>query len=79
MLFCWGSSLCKDMPSFQFRFNQLAIVLVLWTGALPVEAADAAMALTLTSPAFKPGAPIPSLYTCEGKEVSPPLAWQSAP
>src|SRR5262249_9630577 len=67
------------MPSFQFRFNQLAIVLVLWTGALPVEAADAAMALTLTSPAFKPGAPIPSLYTCEGKEVSPPLAWQSAP
>jgi len=41
--------------------------------------ADAALALTLTSSAFKAGAPIPSLYTCEGKDISPPLAWEGAP
>lgn len=34
---------------------------------------------TLTSTGFGPGEPIPPLYTCEGKDVSPPLAWNGAP
>jgi Raf kinase inhibitor-like YbhB/YbcL family protein len=34
--------------------------------------------LTISSPAFADGAPIPSDYTCKGADVSPPLAW-SAP
>src|ERR1700733_9706729 len=34
--------------------------------------------LTISSPAFANGAPIPSDYTCKGADVSPPLAW-SAP
>jgi Raf kinase inhibitor-like YbhB/YbcL family protein len=33
------------------------------------------MALKITSPAFQPGGSIPSRYTCEGQDVSPPLAW----
>jgi phosphatidylethanolamine-binding protein (PEBP) family uncharacterized protein len=37
------------------------------------------MAMTLTSPAFKQGDPIPSRYTCEGDDVSPPLAWDGVP
>lgn len=37
------------------------------------------MALTLTSSAFKHGAPIPRLYTCEGRDISPPLSWSGAP
>jgi Raf kinase inhibitor-like YbhB/YbcL family protein len=37
------------------------------------------MALTLTSTAFALGGAIPTLYTCEGKDVSPPLAWSGAP
>jgi Raf kinase inhibitor-like YbhB/YbcL family protein len=37
------------------------------------------MALTITSIAFAPDRPIPSLYACEGKDVSPPLAWSDAP
>jgi Raf kinase inhibitor-like YbhB/YbcL family protein len=42
--------------------------------------ADAsAMALTLTSNAFKPGDKIPSKYTCEGDDVSPPLAFGDVP
>ena len=35
--------------------------------------------LTLTSSAFAPGAEIPSLYTCEDKDVAPPLAWTGLP
>src|SRR5262245_60852968 len=38
-----------------------------------------AMALTLTSSAFEPGGAIPSKYTCEGDNVSPPLAFADAP
>ncbi len=37
------------------------------------------MSLTLTSTAFAPGQPVPSVYTCEGKDVSPPLAWTEPP
>jgi Raf kinase inhibitor-like YbhB/YbcL family protein len=37
------------------------------------------MTLTLSSSAFSAGGSIPALYTCEGKDVSPPLAWGGAP
>ena len=37
------------------------------------------MSLTLSSAAFAAGGHIPALYTCEGKDASPPLAWGSAP
>ncbi|MBC7833158.1 MAG: YbhB/YbcL family Raf kinase inhibitor-like protein [Hyphomicrobium sp.] len=37
------------------------------------------MALQITSPAFADGGEIPSKYTCEGDDVSPPLAFAGAP
>jgi len=37
------------------------------------------MALELTSTAFDHGGEIPSKYTCEGRDISPPLAWHGAP
>jgi len=36
-------------------------------------------AFTLASPAFEPGTGIPSRFTCDGEDVSPPLAWSGAP
>ena len=51
-------------------------------GALLVatDAAGAsAGAMTLSSPAYLAGGPIPARYTCEGQGVSPPLAWSSPP
>ena len=38
-----------------------------------------AMAMTLTSPAFEQNGQIPSKYTCEGDDISPPLAWDGVP
>jgi Raf kinase inhibitor-like YbhB/YbcL family protein len=35
--------------------------------------------MKLTSTAFAPGGEIPARYTCEGQDVSPPLAWRGAP
>ncbi len=37
------------------------------------------MPLTLTSSAFADGGEMPKRYTCEGENVSPPLAWSGAP
>ncbi|MCC4117777.1 YbhB/YbcL family Raf kinase inhibitor-like protein [Aromatoleum toluclasticum] len=37
------------------------------------------MSLTLTSIVFEHGKAIPAAYTCEGRNVSPPLAWSGAP
>ena len=41
--------------------------------------AEDTMTLTLTSSAFNNGDEIPSKYTCEGKDVSPPLTWTGVP
>jgi len=38
-----------------------------------------AMAFELTSGAFSPGATIPAAHTCDGADLSPPLAWTSPP
>ena len=35
--------------------------------------------MALTSAAFEQGAGIPPVYTCEGDNSSPPLAWRGAP
>ncbi|MGH9739670.1 MAG: YbhB/YbcL family Raf kinase inhibitor-like protein [Candidatus Acidiferrales bacterium] len=37
------------------------------------------MALQLTSSAFQDGQPIPKKNTCDGRDVSPDLAWSGAP
>jgi len=34
---------------------------------------------TLKSDGFLEGAPIPSTYTCNGDDISPPIAWSGAP
>jgi Raf kinase inhibitor-like YbhB/YbcL family protein len=33
----------------------------------------------LSSPSFKNNDPIPTKYTCDGQDVSPPLSWDGAP
>jgi len=48
------------------------------TTATPQEG-EAKMALQVTSSAFSEGSPIPRQYTCDGEDLSPPLAWTGAP
>ena len=45
----------------------------------PNLAGNNAMAMNLMSPAFNDGGQIPSKYTCEGEEISPPLKWDGVP
>ena len=40
---------------------------------------DKKMAITITSSAFTDGGMIPRQYTCDGEDISPPLAWTGVP
>lgn len=37
------------------------------------------MAITFSSSAFGYGQPIPAVYTCKGRDISPPLEWSDLP
>ena len=37
------------------------------------------MEMNITSSAFAHNEPIPRLYTCQGRDLSPPLAWSGVP
>jgi len=73
------------MTRFHFRLSPLLAACML-VGAMQTGMAAAAdskgdmpMAMTLTSPAFAFGEPIPTRYTCEGNDISPALAWRGVP
>jgi Raf kinase inhibitor-like YbhB/YbcL family protein len=45
----------------------------------PLVPVETVMPFVLSSPAFAPGAAIPTEYTCDGTDLSPPLAWSGTP
>jgi Raf kinase inhibitor-like YbhB/YbcL family protein len=51
------------------------VVLLLVAG----EIGEAALTLSIKSPAFSHLGDIPKRFTCEGSDVSPPLAWSGVP
>ena len=55
----------------------VTLLTILPTGASAQGASS--VTLSLTSSAFAEGGEIPTRYTCEGEDVSPPLAWSQAP
>lgn len=55
----------------------LIIALALMPGMSAFAAERSTM--TVTSPAFAEGQPIPQQYTCEGDNISPALDWQNLP
>jgi len=52
-------------------------LLLFLTGFFSLEAN--AMRFVIQSPAFEEGGSIPSRYTCDGEDVSPPLVWSGIP
>ena len=55
-----------------------AVVLVQCSGSGSKEG-ESPMGLALTSPAFEDGGMIPSEFTCDGANASPPLEWSDVP
>jgi Raf kinase inhibitor-like YbhB/YbcL family protein len=48
-------------------------------GPGPAAATQGVTAMNLESPAFAPNGPIPPRHTCDGADLSPPLAWNDLP
>ena len=46
---------------------------------VPSDAMEPATPFELTSTAFAEGKPIPVRYSCDGEDISPPLAWSDPP
>lgn len=63
-LFLVGASGCQNSHSTQTEANSKGV---------------ASMDLIVTSSAFNEGETIPVEYTCNGKNISPPLAWSGIP
>jgi len=56
-------------------YSKLFILLTLIGGIVQMDAAI----LQIKSEAFKDSQPIPSKYTCDGENISPPLQWSGIP
>lgn len=63
------------------HWRRAASLLAALAAALAVssQAEEAIMKLNMTSTAFRDQGPIPRQYTCEGSDMSPPLAWSGVP
>ena len=57
----------------------LSIGLAACSTAGSQDASHVPDSMSLTSPAFADGAAIPAQYTCDGEDLSPPLAWTEVP
>jgi len=62
------------MQSMKGQGAAALLILIL----LPLEVRSVE-SFRLTSTAFSESTPIPQLYTCDGQDFSPPLAWTSPP
>ena len=59
------------------------LFLVLWGGpssfCSETRGGGQAMKIEVKSTAFQEGAMIPKPYTCDGKDISPPISWSGMP
>ncbi len=49
------------------------------TVTTPIRVGSAPVSITLSSPAFAAGGTLPSVYTCSGRGISPPVRWSGVP
>ncbi|MBS1119632.1 MAG: hypothetical protein H6Q90_1860 [Deltaproteobacteria bacterium] len=61
------------------RVSKLLLVAWLASPAAAEPPTCAVAKLTVRSPAFPAHGEIPSEYTCDGREISPPLVWSGVP
>ena len=73
---------CRHQTLSRYRILVLLIVLLGISGCQPgVEdpGDEATMSIHVTSTAFNEGENIPKEYSCDGENLSPPLAWSDVP
>jgi Raf kinase inhibitor-like YbhB/YbcL family protein len=72
---------CRRTAVFWRRSSHHSVVTVVLTVALAIGGAEAREEgkMRMTSTAFSHEGSIPTVYTCEGRDLSPPLTWSGLP
>jgi Raf kinase inhibitor-like YbhB/YbcL family protein len=79
MAFQWNQKVVrKQWFSFVVALGFVVASSLLAEGVI-MQPLDPGKQMQLTSSAFKNMQPIPRDYTCDGKNISPPLSWKGAP
>src|SRR5829696_8546529 len=80
-LFCYVSrqSCGKPSPTLGILTVGSGLLIVGMAAFRAGRTKEARMTLSLNSPAFAPNGDIPKEYTCDGKDLAPPLEWSEAP
>ncbi len=68
-------TILKSMKRLMF----LVLLLLTLIGRIWGQEEDNEMAFTLTSSAFAQGGTFARSYSCDGRDISPPLSWENAP
>jgi Raf kinase inhibitor-like protein, YbhB/YbcL family len=81
---CQGSTVPTNAPTFVSTVPAATTILVTATPApmestMPTTESTPAGPFALTSGAFAEDGSIPRMYTCDGQDTSPALAWTGAP
>jgi len=63
----------------QAHIMALTAVVLLSLSRISLSVAEEMDTMQITSPAFNHQGMIPAKYTCDGADISPPLAWQGIP
>jgi Raf kinase inhibitor-like YbhB/YbcL family protein len=73
---CGAGELAREASFARLR---LAYVFINLTRVAERPSAEDSMTLSITSDVFSHGGEIPAVYTCEGRDISPPLQWAKVP
>jgi Raf kinase inhibitor-like YbhB/YbcL family protein len=69
----------SDRRNFSRHIILHAFLSACFLFAFSVASQGGSMSLEISSSAFSDGGTIPKQFTCDGPDVSPPLAWKDAP
>ena len=74
-----GSAVSKEVALLLAVLTLFSSTVVACARQAPAPQKEVEMTLPLSSTAFKQGDKIPVKYTCDGQDISPPLAWGEPP
>jgi len=69
----------QEKPAEPTKASEPAEAPALSEGEVPPESVEEPVPFELKSTAFAQGEPIPVKYSCDGEDISPPLAWGRPP
>lgn len=75
----WLIRSCRKVSTRRFPRELLVVCSIIFLPGVGMASTTNVAAIEVTSSAFEQGGEIPEIYSCEGKDISPPLRWSGVP